>query len=492
MNFQFLAGFSEITLTPDQPVFLSGQFAERISQSVESPVTVTALAVESGGDQFVICSCDLVAVSTDLLLAVRQRLQDVEGLNAEKVILCATHTHTSLTYQSAGVSRSLAVLQRYLPADKRYVEKVSPSPDVMTPQAATDFLVERLATAIQTAWQTRRPASIAHAFGRAPVGMNRRAVYNDGSAAMWGDTNQATFDHLEGGNDSGIELIYVFNERRKLAGVVATVACPAQCVQHRHFVSSDYWGDVKANLRQRFGNDLFVVGLCGAAGDQCPVDLIRWVEPESPVDDPNIVRAHALRRKADPSMFDIAGKRKVGRRIANAIIEEYDAAVDEPTSTPSLIHKTWIQNLPVRRVTPSDYQTACRAIEAFVKESGGEVDFNDNARMHVHAGMIARYEYQADHDLHPVELHVIRLGDAAIATSPFELFLDYGNLIKARSLAPQTFVVQLACGSEGYLPTARAERGGHYSAYVSSGITGHAGGDLLVRETLTKMNALWR
>jgi len=32
-------------------------------------------------------------------------------------------------------------------------------------------------------------------------------------------------------------------------------------------------------------------------------------------------------------------------------------------------------------------------------------------------------------------LHIIRLGNIAIATSPFELFLDYGNQIKARSLA---------------------------------------------------------
>ncbi len=69
-----------------------------------------------------------------------------------------------------------------------------------------------------------------------------------------------------------------------------------------------------------------------------------------------------------------------------------------------------------------------------------------------------------------VETHVIRFGYVAIATNPFELFLDYGNQMRARSLAAQTFIIQLACGCEGYLPTARAERGGHYSAYVSTWI----------------------
>ena len=47
-----------------------------------------------------------------------------------------------------------------------------------------------------------------------------------------------------------------------------------------------------------------------------------------------------------------------------------------------------------------------------------------------------------------------------------KVFLDYGNQIKERSRAVQTFLVQLACGAEGYLPTEKAEKGGHYSAFV--------------------------
>ena len=86
---------------------------------------------------------------------------------------------------------------------------------------------------------------------------------------------------------------------------------------------------------------------------------------------------------------------------------------------------------------------------------------------------------------------MIRLGNIVIVTSPFELFLDYGNRMKARSKAEQTFVVQLCCGSAGYLPTEKAEKGGHYSAYVSSGSVGHEGGDILVRNSIEKINSLW-
>ena len=87
--------------------------------------------------------------------------------------------------------------------------------------------------------------------------------------------------------------------------------------------------------------------------------------------------------------------------------------------------------------------------------------------------------------------HIIRFGDISISTNPFELFLDYGNLIKARSLAEQSFIVQLCCGGMGYLPTEKAEKGGHYSAYVSSGEVGHEGGDIFVRRTLDEINKMF-
>ncbi len=486
-------GFSEISLTPEKTVRLAGQFAERLSQGIEKPVTATAMAVSAGDEHFVLCSCDLVSVSEPLLAAVRARLgETTPGLDPCKAILSATHTHTSLLYQGTGTTRALDILRRYLPEDSRYVENAATTKDVMEATEAFEFLAERIAMALRDAWRARKPAAYANAFGRAAVGLCRRVVFNDGSAAMWGDTNQATFAHLEGGNDSGLELLYVFDTQKKLTGVVANVACPAQCVQHRLFVSPDYWGEVKQNLRRHFGDDLFVVGLCAAAGDQCPVDLVRWVDPESPVDDPNISRPHPLRRRADPSMFDLAGMRKVGRRIANEIVEVYEEARGSLRETAVLRHRRISLDLPVRRVTPEQYRTALQALEAFKRDHDKTVDYRDNARMHVHAGTLARYEFQQEHDLHTIESHIVRWDDLAIATNPFELFLDYGNQIRSRSPAAQTFLVQLACGSDGYLPSARAERGGHYSAYVSSGIVGHEGGDLLVRTTLSRIKDLWR
>jgi hypothetical protein len=93
-----------------------------------------------------------------------------------------------------------------------------------------------------------------------------------------------------------------------------------------------------------------------------------------------------------------------------------------------------------------------------------------------------------DH-VNPAELHVLRLGDVAIASNPFELFIDYGILIKAQSKAMLTFLVQLSCHHSGYLPTERAEKGGGYSA--DKYLVGSEGGYKLVEETVKNINQMW-
>lgn len=89
-----------------------------------------------------------------------------------------------------------------------------------------------------------------------------------------------------------------------------------------------------------------------------------------------------------------------------------------------------------------------------------------------------------------MELHVLRLGDVAIATNEFELYTDYGVQIKARSPAVQTFVIQLT-GSAGYLPTERAVRGGGYGAVIQSSRVGPEGGQVLVDRTVDRIRSMW-
>ncbi|OQB27558.1 MAG: hypothetical protein BWY09_03180 [Candidatus Hydrogenedentes bacterium ADurb.Bin179] len=90
-----------------------------------------------------------------------------------------------------------------------------------------------------------------------------------------------------------------------------------------------------------------------------------------------------------------------------------------------------------------------------------------------------------------MDQHILRLGDVAMATNPFELYLNYGLQIKARSRAEQTFLIQLANDRGAYLPTQAALSGGAYSSRIADNKVGPEGGAVLVEETITAINALW-
>ena len=493
---KFNAGWAEVSITPDKKIALAGQFAERISEYVETHITVTSLAIENGDEQMIICSCDLVSIGENLVNAVRENVKKSNSeIDTGKIIISAIHTHSSHVYDrgvSEDFKKTKQILNSFLPEEKQYQVKVSAKgDDFMNSDEALEFLTERITKSILEAWNNRKPARYAQGFGRAAIGMCRRVCYSDGSAKMWGDTNMAAFTELEGGNDSGIEMMFLYDENEKLTGVVANVACPAQVLEHRMFISSDYWGKVKILLREKYGDDIFVLGLCSAAGDQCPRDMIRWVNPESPIDDPNIERNDYIERNADPSMFDIKGSWLVGKRIVNEMVmalEDVEKTFDEA----EFEHENITVDLPLRRVTPQDYENAVESLEKYAAKVTDHVNFDDNAKMHIHTGTILRWEKQHTTDIVPIEVHIARLGDMAIATNPFELFLDYGNKIRARSRAKQTILIQLACGSKGYLPTEKAEKGSHYSAYVSSGVIGHEGGEMLVRKTTEEINRMFK
>ena len=488
-------GWSEISLVPNgKRVNLYGQFYERISGEVETPIAASALALECGNDHAIFVACDLVFTSHSLLCAVRDALPEDCGFDKDKLILSAIHTHTAMGYTGSfdTFDHALHVLNDMKPDRVSYMPTAhDTSDDILTNDEARAFLVEKIAKVAIDAWNSRSVGAYAGAFGRAAIGLCRRVCYDDGSAKMWGNSNLANFTELESGNDSGIELLFTYDEKRKLTGVIANVACPSQVLEHQNFISSDYMGKVRELIRKKYGSDVYFLGLISPAGDQCPRDMIRWVDSPVCKNDPNIHRDAVVARRADPSMFDIAGCEKVAKRIVNEISWALEDVSEYVTDT-VLMHKKLTVDIPLRKVTIAEYKAAEQTVRDFFSTCDKYINYADNAEMLVHSGVVARYKRQQQMDLYPIEVHVLRLGDIAFATNPYELFLDYGNRMRARSLAKQTFLIQLSCGAYGYLPTERAEKGSHYSAFVGSGTAGHEGGEILVRTTVREINDMFK
>ncbi|MCQ2387572.1 MAG: hypothetical protein MJ066_03905, partial [Clostridia bacterium] len=184
-------GWSEVDFTPKKgtKISLAGQFYERITDEVESPITATAFALESGDEQMIICSCDLVSIGKNLVDDVRENLKGKISIDLNKIIISAIHSHTSYVYARKGINfgSSLEVLKEMMPENMQYVPLVS-AEKCLSPEESLKFLVDKISEAILNAWNNRTEAYYQFAFGRAVVGMNRRVCYDDGSAKMWGDT----------------------------------------------------------------------------------------------------------------------------------------------------------------------------------------------------------------------------------------------------------------------------------------------------------------
>lgn len=477
-------GLYEQNITPDGPVDLPGQFYKRVSTHVESPVCVEVFACEKDDEQLIIASVDATGIYGTMTDDIRARVAEKCDIpDVKKIIVNATHIHTAPGYIK---SHAFPAVHKFLPENIKF-KPATDNQDYMPEEEVREFLIEKISDGIAKAWNNRKPAYIASEFGRAVVGHSRRVCFNDGTAKMWGIADKATFSEMESGNDTGVELLYIFDEDKKPMGALVNVSCPAQVCEHKSFVSSDFWGKARQFIREELGEDFITVGLCGAAGCQCPRDMIRFVLPDTL--DPNLVRDNKQKnRRTDPDMYDVEGAVEIGERIRDVVVRKLKTAKENMVNDVPLMHEVSKTALPLRRVTETDKLNAEENIKRYIERLGRDYyDAYDVAAMHVDAGILTRYALQDTTSLHYIELHVARLGDIAFATNPFELFLDYGNKIRARSEATQTFLIQLACGSSGYLPTEKAEKGGHYSAYVSSGYVGHEGGQLLVDTTLEKI-----
>ncbi len=448
-------GGSTVDITPDRPVALDGQRNLRIARKSETRLTATALALQARDgdkalDAAILVSCDLVAIRDGILEAVRQKVKPrLADFDLSKLLLCATHTHTAP-----------------VTTEGRYT---LPAEGLMTPSQYADFMTAKVADAIVDSWQKLRPGKVGWGQGQAVVAHNRRAVYADGSAQMYGQTDRPEFRGIEGYEDHNVDVLFFWDQQDRLVATAINIACPSQEVGGGSTIHADFWDPVRRTLRQRHGQDLLVLGWTGAGGDTTSRLMVGTAADE---------RMRKLRGGLSRLDELAPDRQRLGRCLRGR--------TNDVRSEVVLKHHVQPLELPWREVTEAEVAEARQEAAKYAADPAQRW----NHRWH--QGVVERYEAQlaGTAGMFFMELHVLRLGDVAIATNEFELFTDYGVQIKARSPAVQTFVIQLT-GSAGYLPTQRAVRGGGYSAVIQSSRIGPTGGQVLVDRTVEAIRGLW-
>ncbi len=474
---KILIGWSTRDVTPyGRKVSLRGQFHVRITEEVRDPLFVTALALEpaeASGQQAMIVSLDTATVTDYITEGCRETLKkELPGFNPDMLFISATHTHTAPD-QPGTLLGSAPDL----------------GGDVMTKQEYGDFLIEKISEAVIEAWKNRKPGALSWGKGYAVIGHNRRVSYFDGSTKMYGKTEVPEFSHIEGYEDHGVDMLFTYDSAQKLTGMVVNVPCPSQCSENEYAVSSDYWHEIREKIHEKYGNDIFILPQCAAAGDQSPRTMVN--------------------READIRMLELKGygkdynnarRRDIADKIAAAVDEVLPLAAKDIRPEVELEHEVINLDLVRRKATEEDYQIAKKEVDSWQAKLDELKDADPTSLKYSRA--LRRIGFnQCVADLYedqqngknltlPVELHVLRIGDIAMCTNRFEYYLDYGMRIKGRSQAIQTFVVQLA-GSGTYLPTERGMQGGSYGAYIASTPIGPGGGQQIVEKQVETINGMF-
>ena len=96
--------------------------------------------------------------------------------------------------------------------------------------------------------------------------------------------------------------------------------------------------------------------------------------------------------------------------------------------------------------------------------------------------MLAKYPEKV-----PVRLQAFRIGELGIVSSPCETFVETGLAIKQQSPLRPTFVIELANGYNGYLPTSRQHELGGYETWRARSSYLAVDAEAKVRATLLQL-----
>ena len=490
-------GWGRREISSPEAMSIPGQMYMRISQGIMDPLFATALCIDGGeGNGCVIfCSCDMGNFNSGVVDSVLERVAQCRPeIPADSVILNCTHTHCS--------------------GDTHNTPPTSPDGVALYPgEKYREFVIGQITQAVCEAYDTRRSGGIAFGYGYAVVAHSRRTVYSrdmslgedvpvapNGFGVMYGNTTKPEFSHYEAGADHFLNALYTVDENEKLTGIVVNVPCPSQLSEHFTKLTADFWHDVRQLVKKDFGENVYVLTQCAAAGDLSP-RILHYLPAQSR----RMKLKYGLEFKPNASIKDVnrvMGERyDIAERICQSLREVYswakkDIRWDFPVRvrklTPALsarkvteAEKDWCEEniLRLRDRIPEAGCADAEAIRVAVTRY--------NAVKNRNTSIIQRYNTQPEDPRVQTTLYVAQVGDIAFATNPFELYMDFMHRIQARSPFIQTFVVQLAGGEHGgYLATERGVVNKGYSASLFDNRVSAAGGQELVETTLQTLEQL--
>lgn len=430
----FRAGYSKVCISPPAGSPLAG-FAARqgVSTGVHDDLYARALVLENDATGVALVSVDVLALPCEFVGRVRVAIQERTGLRPDAVMIASTHTHagpvTVTTFFNPGED-----------LDANYMK----------------HLAEAITESVAQAWNARSPARVGVGSGRVEgVGVNRRSP----------DQRPV---------DEEIGIIRVDDEEGRTRAVFLNYAChPTVLGSDNLLVTGDFPAFAVEQIESAIGADGFAMFANGTQG--------------------NISMGHSSELSAigiitPGRTFERAAE--LGHLLAKATLAALPEI--ETDNSPALGAISLTLKLPLKRY-PSIEETTKRLRETeenlarlnAQEQNEGNLDKLRHAKSEqLYASITNFYAGEArsmTDGLLPIELQGVRINDAVFVAVPAEVFVEIG--LQLKKLAPhKTYIIGIANGYIGYLPTREAYEVGGYEV-VSSKCQPESA-ELLIREVV--------
>jgi neutral ceramidase len=427
------AGAATSNITPQLGELLVGNWVAMPATHVHDELQARCLVLDNGEARLAIVIADNLGIPRGVLDEAKRLAQQRSGIPAERILIASTHTH------SASSARGSERLDASEPLDRYQT-----------------FVATRIADGIQRAVNNLEPARIGWGSGSLPGQVfNRRWFMKPGPHLNnpFGGTDRVRMnppvgspDLLKpaGPTDPEIGFLSVISESGRPIALLANYSLHYVGGVPNGHVSADYFG---AFARRMLG----LVGSGDAGTDAAP--FVAMLSNGTSGDVNNIDVRGGQKRLGDYARMEVVAN-QVAAEVFRAMqgLEYHDAvplrmiqreiAVDTRRPTPALV--AWAREILSR---PEGVTSAFPRERIYAERTLRLADAPPRIQ---------------------VPLQVLRIGDLAAVTIPFEVFVEIGLELKAKSPFPDTFAISLANGAYGYLPTVAHHEAGGYETWLGT------------------------
>ena len=421
---QLRAGAVVVDITPALGVANGGVIARGGPVThIHDELHARCLVLDDGATRLAIAICDMRMLGGEVVARAKSLAGEATGLAPENILIAATHTHAAPAM--VGIHPE--------PRDRAYAE----------------FVARRIADGITRAGHHLAPAKVGWGFGSAPQHVHNRRWFMK-PIAIAANPFGGRSDEVKMNPPRGTDLLKPagpVDPQVSVLDVRHTDGRPLALLANYglHYVGGYQAGHVSADYFGLFADR--VQGLLGADRQHPPFVAMMSNGTSGDVSN-NDFRAKPERLPAWVKMQrvanDLAGK--VAKVVGN---------IGHHATAPLAVAATELQ-LGVRRPDDARLAWARRTL-------ANDTDPKRLTRPEIYAQealALAKFPARV-----PVVLQAFRIGDLRIITVPCEMFAETGLALKQEAGLGPLFIIELANGYRGYLPTPRQHEWGGYETW---------------------------